>query len=113
MATESEHFQSFITNHDWKVRTGEIRCSEIYMGETIDTEMTDYRIGNVSVMEFDKSVLTAQENETVRITERIPAKELIVTPKGERLVDFGQNLTGLVELKIKGEKGQKIVVRHA
>lgn len=102
-----------VTNHDWKVRTGEIRCSEIYMGETIDTEMTDYRIGNVSVMEFDKSVLTAQENETVRITERIPAKELIVTPKGERLVDFGQNLTGLVELKIKGEKGQKIVVRHA
>lgn len=102
-----------VSNHDWKVRTGEIRCSEIYMGETIDTEMTDYRIGNVSVMEFDKSVLTAQENETVRIAERIPAKELIVTPKGERLVDFGQNLTGLVELKIKGEKGQKIVVRHA
>lgn len=101
------------TDRDWGVRTGEIRYSEIYMGETIDTVTTDYRTGNVSVMEFDKSVLTAQENEPVRITERIPAKELIVTPKGERLVDFGQNLTGLVEVKIRGEKGQKIVIHHA
>ena len=64
-------------------------------------------------MEFDKQTLTAQENEPVRITERIPAKELIVTPKGEKLVDFGQNLTGLVELKVHGRKGQKIVIRHA
>lgn len=101
------------TDRDWKVRTEEIRYSEIYMGETIDTVTTDYRIGNVSVMEFDKSVLTAQENEPVRITERIPAKELIVTPKGEHLVDFGQNLTGLVEVKIRGQRGQKIVIHHA
>lgn len=36
-----------------------------------------------------------------------------MTPKGEKLVDFGQNLTGLVELKVHGRKGQKIVIRHA
>lgn len=100
------------TGSDWSVCTGEIRYSEIYMGETIDTT-ADRRIGNVSVMEFDKSVLTAQENEPVRITERIRAKELIVTPKGEYLVDFGQNVTGLAEVKVRGEKGQKIVIRHA
>lgn len=105
--------QVVATDTDWSVRTGEIRYSEIYMGETIDTVTADYRNGKVSVMEFDKSILTAQENEPVRITERIPAKELIVTPKGEHLVDFGQNLTGLVEVKIRGEKGQKIVIRHA
>ena len=58
-------------------------------------------------------MLTAQENEPVRITERISAKELIVTPKGEKLIDFGQNLTGVVEVKVKGKKGQKIVIRHA
>ena len=62
---------------------------------------------------MDKSTLTAQENESVRITERVLAKKLIVTPKGEKLVDFGQNLTGLVELKVHGRKGQKIVIHHA
>lgn len=71
------------TDESWNARTGEVRYSEIYMGETIDTtageaqdrEQSGIRTGAVSVMEFDKSTLTAQENEPVRITERIPGKE--------------------------------------
>lgn len=101
------------TDETWSVKTGEIRYSEIYMGEAIDTDAPEITEGNVVVKEFDKAVLTAQENEPVRITEKIPGKELIVTPKGERLVDFGQIVTGVVELHVKGEKGQKIVIRHA
>ncbi len=101
------------TDESWSVKTGEIRYSEIYMGETIDTDVPEITKGKVVVKDFDKSVLTAQENEPVRITEKIPGKELIVTPKGERLVDFGQIVTGVVELHVKGEKGEKIVIRHA
>ena len=101
------------TDESWKVRTGEIRYSEIYMGETIDTNTMDVHEGTVSVKELDKSILTAQENEPVRITERILARKLITTPKGEKLVDFGQNITGFAEIKVHGKKGQKIVIRHA
>ena len=101
------------TDETWSVKTGEIRYSEIYMGETIDTDAPEIAEGKAVVKEFDKAVLTAQENEPVRITERISGKELIVTPKGERLVDFGQIVTGVVEVHVKGEKGQKIVIRHA
>ena len=101
------------TDESWSVRTGEICYSEIYMGETIDTDAPEIKTGTVQVKEFDKAVLTAQENEPVRITERITGKELIVTPKGERLVDFGQIVTGVVEVHVKGEKGQKIVLHHA
>ena len=101
------------TDKNWKVRTGKIRYSEIYMGETIDTDDPEILEGTVSETVFDKSVLTAQENEPVRITRRIPALRCFVTPKGERLVDFGQNITGLAEVKVKGERGQKIVIRHA
>ena len=101
------------TDETWKVRTGEILYSEIYMGETIDTDQPGIREGHVSAAEFDKSILTAQENEPVRVTERIAAKELIVTPKGEKLVDFGQNLTGAAEIRVHGKRGQKIVIRHA
>lgn len=136
MEYEDGSREAICTDESWNVRTGAVRYSEIYMGETIDTTIdrdsdradtacvgsacessvcADFgvRTGTVSAMEFDKQTLTAQENEPVRITERIPAKELIVTPKGEKLVDFGQNLTGLVELKVHGRKGQKIVIRHA
>lgn len=101
------------TDESWKVRTSEIRYSEIYMGETIDTDEPEILTSKAVIQRFDKSVLTAQENEPVRITERIPAKELIVTPKGEKVIDFGQNLTGLAEVRIKGKKGQKIIIRHA
>lgn len=101
------------TDETWSVKTGEIRYSEIYMGETIDTDAPEITEGNVGVKDFDKAVLTAQENEPVRITEKIVGKELIVTPKGEKLVDFGQIVTGVVEVHVKGEKGQKIVLRHA
>ena len=101
------------TDETWSVKTGEIRYSEIYMGETIDTDAPEIAEGNVVVKDFDKAVLTAQENEPVRITEKIAGKELIVTPKGEKLVDFGQIVTGVVEAHVKGEKGQKIVIRHA
>lgn len=111
--------EAICTDETWRVGIGEIRYSEIYMGETIDTTFNEAgkecgaSRGTVSVMDFDYATLTAQENEPVRITERIPAKELIVTPKGEKLVDFGQNLTGVVEVKVHGRKGQKIVIRHA
>ena len=101
------------TDESWSVRTGTIRYSEIYMGETIDTDEPEIMTGTVIIKDFDRSILTAQENEPVRITERISGKELITTPKGERLVDFGQVLTGVVELHVKGKKGQKIVIRHA
>ena len=101
------------TDETWSVKTGEIRYSEIYMGETIDTDAPEITEGNVVVKDFNKAVLTAQENEPVRITEKIAGKELIVTPKGEKLVDFGQIVTGVVEVHVKGEKGQKIVLHHA
>lgn len=101
------------TDESWKVKTGEIRYSEIYMGETIDTCLAEVKEGDVTVKDFDKNVLTAQENEPVRITERIPGRSMTVTPKGEKIIDFGQNITGVVELKVRGRKGQKIVIRHA
>lgn len=102
-----------VTDTDWKVRTGPIRYREIYMGETIDTDNAAQREGTVSVAEFDAAVLVPQENEPVRITKRIVPKKIFTDPEGNRLVDFGQNLTGLVEIRIQGKKGQKITVRHA
>lgn len=105
--------EAVVTDETWKVRTGEIRYSEIYMGETIDTDSPGVAEGKVSEVPFDRTVLEAQENEPVRITQRIPAKEIFTDPLGRKVVDFGQNITGLVELKIKGGKGQKIIVRHA
>lgn len=118
------------TDESWQVKTGLTTAfsrnlddlpvhqdisinSEIYLGETQDTASPKIREGTVSVVPFDKSVLMPQECEPVQITQRFPAKKVFVDPKGNILADFGQNITGLVEVRIKGEKGQKIRIRHA
>ena len=64
---------------------------------------------------FSPAVLTPQINEPVRVThERLKAKwEFSRTEREYHVVDFGQNLTGLVEMRIRGEKGQKMTIRHA
>lgn len=101
------------TDQTWGVRTGQIRNSEIYMGETIDTNQPEIREGCVKVVPFDKNLLTAQESEPVRVTQRIKPIRLFTDPAGNHLIDFGQNITGLVEIKVKGRRGQRITLRHA
>ena len=51
--------------------------------------------------------------EPIRCIEKIEAKKIIITPKGETVVDFGRNIAGIVEVKIKGEKGEIIQLQHA
>lgn len=101
------------TDESWNVTTGQIRYSEIYMGETMDSTFIKLELSKAVLTSFDNNRLVAQESEPVRITKKLPAKELIITPKGERLIDFGQILTGFVEFKVSGIEGQKITIRHA
>lgn len=105
--------EAVATDESWKVRTGEIRYSEIYMGETRDTWKPEIREGKVRAVSFDRTVLVPQESEPVRVTERLSAKKVWKDPDGNWLADFGQNITGLVELTIQGEPGQEIRIRHA
>lgn len=102
-----------VTDETWKVATGPVRSSEIYMGETYDSCYAEDRLYNVLPASFDKERLVAQESEPVKIIQKLPAQELIITPKGERVIDFGQILTGFVELRISGQNGQTITIRHA
>lgn len=105
--------EKIFTDESWSVRESQILSSEIYMGESVDTTRTKFKKGKASVIDFDKKTLAAQENEPVRVTERVKPVKIFTDPEGNKLVDFGQNLTGVVELSIKGKKGQKVTVSHA
>jgi alpha-L-rhamnosidase len=44
----------------------------------------------------------------------LPAVDLLTSPSGKKLVDFGQNLVGWVRLRVEdGVAGQEVTVRHA
>lgn len=57
--------------------------------------------------------IVAQESEPVRVTEEVAAREKIITPKGEIVIDFGQNLPGFVKVKLPPLTGDRLVIRHA
>lgn len=104
----------FGTDTDWEVTTGVIISSEIYLGETQDYTAKQKRYGNAVLFQKEGTIgaIVAQEAEPVRITKRFPVKEKIVTPKGELVFDFGQNMAGFVEIKLPKLTGEKLVVRH-
>jgi alpha-L-rhamnosidase len=46
------------------------------------------------------------------ISEINPLK-IILTPKGETVFDMGQNMVGWVRLKVKGNKGDRVILKFA
>jgi alpha-L-rhamnosidase len=49
----------------------------------------------------------------VRATEEIAVAEVITTPSGRTVVDFGQNLVGHLRIRVSGREGDTVVLRHA
>jgi alpha-L-rhamnosidase len=114
---------SILSDASWRSSIGAIRSSAIYAGELIDARLEkkgwalagydDKNWSAVKTANFPKDVLIATYNEPVKKQETIQPIKIIRTPKGEQVIDFGQNLVGWVRLKVKGQPGNKIVVSHA
>ena len=115
--------ENVLSDESWRSAVGAIQSSEIYNGEVIDArqEKSGWMINNyddskwagVITKTFDNSILTSTVNEAVKKHETFKALQIITTPKGERVIDFGQNLVGFVMVKIKGNAGDKIIIQHA
>jgi alpha-L-rhamnosidase len=115
--------QMIVSDDSWKSFTGAISYAEIYNGETIDARIdktgwttpgyNDADWSGVKVADFGYENLIATYNEPVRKHETFKPVRIITTPKGEKVIDFGQNLVGWVVVKVKGKAGDKIVISHA
>jgi alpha-L-rhamnosidase len=105
--------KTIVTGEDWQYGNGPIRYAEIYHGEIIDHNYKVTAEGNARLFDYPLDILTAQESEPVRITERLKPVKKIITPKGEIVFDFGQNLTGVIEARLNCPEGTKVILGHA
>ena len=105
--------QTVLTDARWQALTTPILCSSIYDGETVDMNAETESLGPAEVVDFDKSILIPQEGEEVREMATLGAVQELVTPAGERVLDFGQNLTGFVRVHAHGRKGDEIELSFA
>ncbi|MBQ8309689.1 MAG: family 78 glycoside hydrolase catalytic domain [Clostridia bacterium] len=100
-----------ISDTDWEVFTSSVLYSDIYNGEIYDTTAPIEPVGN-AVLSDVTTKLVPQVGEWIREQERLSPVEIIRTPKGETVIDFGQNMTGYVEIQMQAPRGARIVLHH-
>ena len=101
------------TGADWAVTTGCVQSAEFYYGETFDAAAQPAEPCRPLLPEIGKAHLVAQEDEPVRCIQMLPPVNSFVTPRGEWVLDFGQNLTGVVRAELDVPAGAEVRLRHA
>ena len=110
---------------EWRATTsGPLARAGLYKGETVDfrrelpgwsrASFDDSTWTPVERGSLDPARLVAPTGPPVRRTETVPVREIITSPSGATLVDFGQNLVGRIRFTLPdGPAGTEITVRHA
>ena len=101
------------TDKSWKVSDGPVRFSEIYDGEIYDSAKTPLLDQPVTIFDGPTDTLILQQGEEVCEQERLAVKKVFVTPNGEAVLDFGQNMTGYVELFVNAKAGDCVDLSFA
>ena len=115
--------ETISSDETWKSSTGSITYAEIYHGETIDARLektgwstagyNDAGWSPVKTAVYANDNLLATINEPVKKHEVLRPVKIFTSPKGEKIIDFGQNLVGWVMVKATGKSGDKINIQHA
>lgn len=111
----------FVTDETWVGADSPIVFAEIYDGEIYDASReiknwaeADCAYGDwkpVEKVDYDFSVLCGQGSGKVSAVEKMEAKRVFRTPQGDLVVDFGQNMSALVEVRASGKAGDVIDLR--
>jgi alpha-L-rhamnosidase len=109
--------ETFGTDSGWGAVSSSILFDDFYDGQRRDLRIDDSPEGRtmdeVEVLDSASERLVAPAGPPVRVTDALPAVQLITSPSGRTIVDFGQNLVGWVRLRVSGAAGDTVTVRHA
>lgn len=104
---------AIVSDSSWLCSTGPIRYSGIYEGELYDARVQPSQWTKVVSANFSKDNLVPTTIPPVREKETFRPVKIWNTPKGEQVIDFGQNLAGWVRCNVKGKAGDTIRLQHA
>lgn len=110
--------QILVTGTDWKTAPSPITFTSIYGGEDYDaqleqtgwdrTDLNDSSWENAVLVTSPTGKLTAENDYPLGLKETFQAKTITKLNDGGYLYDFAQNASGIVELRVKGKKGQVV-----
>jgi alpha-L-rhamnosidase len=115
--------QIITSDEQWRATPGPIQMSDIYMGEVYDARREkpgwdqagydDRGWHEVCRQDHPKENVVAQVGPMVKRQEEIRPLQILHSPKGETILDFGQNMVGWVKMRGRGPAGTTITLRHA
>lgn len=111
------------TDDSWHVTAdGPWTMSGLYKGEAYDARRLQpgwskpgFNVSSWSAAEPRESGPTPgpRNSPVARVTETLNVQEVITSPSGRTLLDFGQNLVGRLRFRVSGPAGHTITLRHA
>ena len=115
--------QIITSDKAWRATHSPIQMSDLYMGETYDARLEksnwdeagydDRDWHGVRQLDHAKEVVVAQVGPFIRRFEEIRPINILHSPKGEIILDFGQNMVGWVQVRVRGSAGTTISLCHA
>ena len=99
----------YLTDTDWEASESGLTYCEIYNGFEYDARIEpQFDLKPTLDPNNDTSLLIPQIGEKVTAQERLYPREIIRTPKGETVLDFGQNMVGAVEFTVNATAGDRV-----
>jgi alpha-L-rhamnosidase len=112
-----------ISNENWTTAPSPITFSSIYGGEDYDAHLeqrdwdkngfNDKLWKKAELVKAPTGILIADPDYPVAVMDSFNVKTITQPKPGVYLYDFGQNASGIIELKVRGHKGQVIKLSPA
>ena len=112
--------ENIVTGNDWKTSPSPITYSSIYGGEDDDArlEQPGWNKSGFDASAWSNALLAKEPGGTlipettypVRVMETFKPNKVIQLNADTFLFDFGQNASGIIQIKVKGNKGDTIKI---
>lgn len=102
-----------ISDEKWQAtQDGPIRENDMQQGEIYDARKESLKSWHeVKVQDFQITHFKGSNSVPVVEQERFAGK-IMITPNGETVIDYGQNLAGYVEFTVDAKEGQTLIMTH-
>lgn len=110
-----------VSNSSWKTAPSPVTFSSIFGGEDYNANLAQkgwdlpkFNDRNwKSALPVDGPKLNAQKEEPIKIFDHFAAKSIIEVANKDWVYDLGQNSSAIIELKVRGKKGDTIKITPA
>ncbi len=114
--------EMIVTNKDWKCAPGPVTFNSIRQGETFDANkiipgwnepgLEDGTWIPAHLVRGPAGKLMAQTAPPVEVIREFEPVRVMKLKNGHYMLDFGQNMSGFIQIKVNGDRGDSIVIKY-